>query len=346
MAKQAISRFMYLSILFVSIVFLAGCGDLNMFNSAFLDQYEPLGISSLDLVEGKGPVVVIIENLTTEACHGEYCNVVVYYVDESGAQRTYPVRNIPAVSEENRDPTGANFDASFRRTVILNCGVRKIWIEATIYRRSIVSEENDQQFILERDANGDPVHRTVTLPDGTSQQFTYGHFEGHSESGTGNAEKVTVCRIDSTKFDSISAIRVPPTSVLEETKHFKCGDVIVFGILDHLRSDGEISTPTYTCRLTYFTENDFLCNGRKRQIYNETTQQYDDINNPTDSVYYEDPNHVLLTEFYQYPDAYIILPMVLPGTDVSTAANAAASSLIRQVQAMSQEIDEQLAGEE
>ena len=314
-----------------------------MFNSAFLDQYEPLGISSLDLIEGKGPVVVIIENLTTEACHNEYCDVIVHYIDESGVSRTYPVRNIPAVKQEYRDPNNARFDSSFRRTVILNCGVRSIWIDATIHRRLIVSEENDQQFILERDANGDPVHRTITLPDGSTQTFTYGHFEGHSESGTGNAEKVTVCRVDSTKLESVSAIRVPPMARLEETKHFKCGDVVVFGILDHLRSDGKIATPTYNCRLTYFTETNFLCNGRKRQIYNETTQQYEDINNPTDSVYYEDPNHTLLTKFYQYPDAYIILPMVMPGTDISTAANAAASGLIRQVQAMSQEIDEQLS---
>ncbi len=343
MAKDLTSRFVYLLILCSVFAFLTGCADLNMWNNAFLDQYQPFGVSSLDLVQGKGPVVVVIENLTTEACHGEYADVVVHYIDESGSERTYPVRNIPAVEESKRDPQQSNFDSRFRRTVILSCGVRAIWIEAKIYRRKIISEEDERQFILERDANGDPIHRTITLPDGTTQDFTYGHFEGHAGTGTGGTEKTTISRVDATTFESLSAVRVPPNSVLEETKHFKCGDVVVFGILDHLRSDGRIYNPTYTSNLTYFTASDFLCNGRNRQLYDPNTQQYNDINNPNDTVYYEDPNHILLTSFYQYPDAYIILPIVMPNTDVSTAANAAASGLIRQVQAKSEEIDQQLS---
>jgi len=104
---------------------------------------------------------------------------------------------------------------------------------------------------------------------------------------------------------------VPPGQLTEPT-NFQCGDVVVFGIVDHLRSDGSIVPPDYPCTVTFFAARDFFCRGRPRERIDPTTGQPVQIQHPNEDLYYEDPGHALLNAFYQYPDTYLIIPFVVP----------------------------------
>lgn len=328
--------FVRLFVLVIIGVTLTGCLNFNLFNDSFLDKFEPFGITSLDQVQGKGPVNIVLENLTTESCHGEYVGVTVFYLDSSGAQRSLPVRNIPAVAPDKRDPTAANYDPDFRRTIVLSCGVRAVWIEATVYRRKITAKTKaDSAYIP--DVN--EKTKDIIFPDGSHNTFPFGDVKGRTEGTTGGSD-VTFYSVEST-FEGKSAFRFPPGAILSETRQFKCGDVIVFGILDRLASNGTIIEQTYAddVTYTYFTAGDFLCNENPRQIWNETTQQFEDITNPSESVYYDDANQTLLKKFYQYPDAYIILPFVISGID---QINAASTALVTQAQQLAGKIDQQI----
>lgn len=319
-AAPCACRAALLALMFV--IPLTGCAELNLLNSSFLDDFAPFGVTSLDLVQGTGSVVVVVENLTTEACHDEYASVTVWYVDESGGTRSYPISVLPAVLPANRLETSADYDDSFRKTIVLNCGVRAVWVEAEIHRREITSRQeegsfvadNDETIQLPRDMNRDD------FPSYTAQTFSTGRLVTLADV----SEQVTVCQVEhAVGSQEIVPAAAISTTVLTEPTHFQCGDVVLFGILDHLREDGTIVPPTYECTATYFTPEDFLCNGENRQSLDPTTGTLVDVVYPTENIYYDDPSHALLNSFYQYSDTYVILPMVVPDiSDISAASLA------------------------
>jgi hypothetical protein len=245
-----------------------GCSSLNILNNDFLNTFMPLGQTSLSNIEGKGPVAIVLENLTVEARHGENAIITIRYIDENGnTQWLTPSNPLPAVAEDQRDPQGPNYDGSYKETFILDCGVREIWVTGVVYRRAIeLTTETDQSnTVLSRD-------------------YTY-------------------CTASPNTTQSYIATQLPEAH-LKESKHFKCGDVIVIGLLDGRLANGSGSWQTYACDYT---------NWASLSVETQAATGATPFSLlPSNIQLISDPVNQWMQLEYRYPTHYVLIPAALP----------------------------------
>jgi hypothetical protein len=267
---------------------LAGCGSLNMFNSNFLNTFLPFGWSSLNQVEGKGPVTVILENLTKEANHQENAVITINYIDANGVTQTFTPSPLNAVDEDKRDPASADYDPSYKETIILDCGVQEIWVTGTVYRTTI-SEET----------------QTIDIGNNNTLSITYTTASViKGKDSEGNTEFTT------TEYSSYTANQLPSAHMVV-SQHFKCGDVIVIGMMDQQARNGAFVPQTYTA--TYADINSLPGNA----VFQNSNWFYYPPDSTTGiqmltSQFVPDTNNTLIREEFTYPAGYVLIPIVLP----------------------------------
>jgi hypothetical protein len=260
---------------------------------------SPFGVSSLDKVEGTGPVTVVLENLTAEGSHGEYAKVTVNYIDASGTTQTYTI-TLDAVDADKRD-----VNTSYKKTITLDCGVQAIWFSATIYRVTI-SEEED----------------TVTVDQTeTTVNYTTAAVDRKTDS-EGNVV------LEGNTFTAYTATQLPNVQLLVDS-HYKCGDVIVAGVMDELNSKGNIVLQTYATA-TYVDVASLpgttkLTNGLWYYYPPDSTTGVAML--AGSSSYLLDSSNNYIQGEYPYPAAYSIIPVVYSNvsglSDVIDDANEA-----------------------
>jgi hypothetical protein len=246
---------------------VTGCGSLNLLNNDFLNTFMPLGQTSLNSVEGKGPVTIVLENLTVEAKHGEDAIITIHYVDENGITQQFTPKTLNAVPADQRDPAGDDYDSSYKETIILDSGVREIWVTGTVYRTSIEIKTETSQ-----------------ISTNTTTTYTY-------------------CSASPNNTQSYTAYQLPPVH-LEESKHFKCGDVIVVGLLDVRSRNGNVIWQTYACE---YTNWDSLSAATQAESGKTPFSLF-----PSNIQLISDPVNQWIQTEYEYPAGYVLIPVALP----------------------------------
>ncbi len=270
---------------------LGGCAPFDFFNHDFLNEFQPLGITSLNTLQGAGPINLVLENLSEEARHQETAVFTIYYIDAQGNQQTVTTKPLKAVPVDKRDPSKANFDPSYRTIVVLDCGVREIWFSGTVYRTRFVGQEE-----------------TVDL--GNQQSVDISYTTSYIVR-TPSDLSVPATKMTTTDFEALSAVQMPPFH-LQQTKHFKCGDIIVVGLLDQRTGNQTIDLVDFDDEITYTDLNSL-----SEQYYHIDPN---DPNSPANSnVRYGrwifDPAHSFFFEEYVYPKGYIIIPLTVPNME-------------------------------
>jgi hypothetical protein len=291
MTKKKSSYLILTGIFFLGGLFTGGCGTFNLFNNDFLNQYQPLGQTSLNTLQAKGPVTIVLENLTAEAKHQENAMFTVYYIDEQGNQQTLtpqtPLKAVPASLPNPADPThpfdprnpsDPHFDPSYRQVYVLDCGVKEIWFSGTVNRTQINSGT-----------------ATVNLGNQQSQSIT---FCSALVTKTGTAPNV---KLITNQFQAFPAVQIPPAH-LQEKAHFQCGDVIVVGLLDQMNAAKAMIPMSLTCDYTDL-------NSLPQTFPPTDPNLFPPGANP---LYIFNPTHSLLLAEYQYPASYVIIPIALP----------------------------------
>jgi hypothetical protein len=268
---------------------LTGCSIADYFNPTFLDTFQPLGINSLNTIEGKGPVNVVVENVTTEAKHQESALITVIYMDAQGKTLSLTSQPLNAVPEAKRNPLNANFDDSFRDTLVFDCGIQQILFTGTVYRTKIV--ENKQTIDLGNNKSQDINYITASVIRVPADLF-----------------KPATQMITSVQ-DTFTAVQVPSVPLLL-TKHFQCGDVILVGLLDQRTRNQMIDLQTYEAA---YTDLNSLA-------VNLVPDPNDPNAIPNPSLFPSGPNpqfifnpsHSYIQAEYQYPVGYVIIPTAMP----------------------------------
>lgn len=277
------SKFLYFAGLMCLLQgIFAGCGTVDLFNESFLNEVFPSLGGSLITVEAKGPLTVVLENLTVEARHQEYAAMGINYVDAQGNGQTVSMRTLSAVPEDQRDPSSPDFDSSYREILVLDCGIREIWFYGTAYRTKI--EIKTETVDLGNSQSTSVSFTTASVVKSRDADGTYS--------------------FNTLEYSNYTAVQVPPAH-LKVTTHYKCGDVIVVGLLDQ-RSNNRSIVP---------------------QTYGEAN--YVDANSiPGDfgtQLYVGDLNNTRIRQEYQYPAGYVVIPLVMPNL---TSLNDAAGQLV------------------
>jgi hypothetical protein len=259
----------------------AGCGTVDLFNETFLNEFFPSLGGSLVTVQAKGPLTVVLENLTVEARHQEYAAMGISYLDANGTSQTVSMRTLDAVPEDERDPSSADFNSAYREIIVLDCGIQEIWFNATAFRTKIAVKT-----------------QTVTLGNTQSTSITF-----TTASVVKSQEADGTYSFDTLEYSNYAAVQVPAAH-LQVTKHYKCGDVIVVGLLDQRSNNQTIVPQTY--------EADYV-----------------DVNSiPGDfgtNLYVADLNNTRIRQEYQYPIGYVLIPLVMPNL---ASINAAAGQMV------------------
>ncbi|NLE30440.1 MAG: hypothetical protein GX629_12300 [Phycisphaerae bacterium] len=275
------SKFLYFAgaICLLSGLF-AGCGATDLFNDQFLNQFFPDLGGSLSTIRGKGPLTIVLENLTIEARHQEYATMGISYIDSTGAPQSVSRRTLLAVPEEDRNPASADFDPRYREIIILDCGIQEIWFSGTVYRTTI--EEKDETVTL---GNEESVQINFATASVVKSQDEEGEFEFFTQD-----------------FSNFSAVQIP-TAHLQVTRHYKCGDVIVVGLLDQRGPNRAIVPQVY--------ESDYVDANSIPGEFGPTERFVPDVNNSR------------LRQEYRYPVGYVVIPLVMPNlTGVYSATSA------------------------
>jgi hypothetical protein len=276
-----------------------GCGSTDLFNDTFLNTFFSWAGGSLNTVQAKGPLTIVLENLTYEYRHGEYAAMGISYIDADGNTMTVSNRILDAVALDNRDPSSDTYDSDYREVIILDCGLQEIWFTATVYRTTITSDTE-----------------TITLSSSSTLDITY-------------------ATIKSSAYTSFTAAQTPSAHLVQD-EHFECGDVIVVGLLDARYSNGAIIPQTYDDEITY-TDLSILSgtwdSTAKTYTYEDV---YGDEHVASSVTVYSsnfilDASKTLLRGEYYYPAAYVLVPLALPNIDdVSGDVYSATSALENQ----------------
>lgn len=270
---------------------LGGCASLNLFNNTFLNTFQPFGVTSLNNVEAKGPLTVVVENLTVEARHQEFAQIVISYVDETGNIRSVQSSPLRAVPLNQRDPTKANFDPSYREILVLDCGVQSMAFSGVVSRTAIrvvqtpvvplvsTTTDNNTSTTVVTDTVNIDVASPAVLRDNST----------------------TPARLTTQTFEQFVATQVPAAPLIQ-TLHYQCGDVVVVGLLDQQTTNNQIALQLYPS--TFDNANGLSAN------FDNATR--DTALFPYGFPWLYDPTNSYLTAEYQYPVGYVLIPLVLP----------------------------------
>jgi len=273
--------FLKAGLFFLLSVVVTGCSPVDYFNNTFLNEFQPLGYTSLNTIEGRGPLNIVVENLTEEARHQESAVFTINYIDQQGNYQTLTTPPLNAVPLDQRDPNSPDFDPSYRSIIVLDCGIREMWFSGTVYRTKIVEKEE-----------------TIDLGNDKSQDISF-----VSASVVKFTDPNSEIELSTSEFSSIDAPQMPPFH-LQQTKHFKCGDIIVVGLLDQRTGNQRIDLQTYSDGVNYVDLNSIpyvISEGDPNLFPPGTNPRF--VFNPT---------HSLIMQEYVYPKGYVILPLTIP----------------------------------
>ncbi|MFA5866173.1 MAG: hypothetical protein WC975_15985 [Phycisphaerae bacterium] len=280
MTRTKSSQLVSAGVIFLSIMLFSGCATFdNLLNPTFLNTEQPFGQTTLNTVQGKGPVTIVLENLTAEARHQEYAFINIFYIDEQGNTLGVGV-GLKAVPEAQRNPASANYDSSFREVIVLDCGIKELWFSGIVYRTRIETKT-----------------QTIVLGNQQSQDITFGTA---AITRIPSDLAVAATSMTSLQFDSFLAPQFVSSHLLQTT-HFSCGDVVLVGLLDQQTQNSMIDLQQYTSQ---YTDLNSLSN-------TFATTNSNLFPSPPSQRFIFDPTYAELMGEYQYPAGYTVIPLVL-----------------------------------
>jgi len=312
-----------------------------MWNDDFLDTFQPWGMTAEDQMQGEGPLIVVVENLTRAANHSERANIHISAESRTASGISTTLMSVPAQDRPGNE--------AYRDTFVLNCkDVQSVSMQATLNRVSVISESVSGVFQGENE--------TIYLAtEGASVEewgFQRGQIIDAAETGVENAEdsEHSVCRIEMTDQNDTVRVDIPVVSTFSSftrNTHFECGSVLVFGITEG-RVNGAIDWQTYECDyflgtlgseqikrvtgadivlfrsmlsaedLEYIDEQNILslwAEQGEEALTEDQRQKIEEFKVRTASIfnsYFRDPGHFLLTALFPYPKQYMTIGLALP----------------------------------
>jgi len=334
---------------------LAGCAELNIWNDRVLDVFEPLGMGPEVQWSAEGPLMVVVQNLTRAATHGEKSDMGIQYTRTSGNGGIHVT--IPAIPEPLRPD-----NEYYRETFVLNCkDVQTVTMDAEVTRVQITEEEEDGVFVAEEvtiyfASEGDQAYsRTFWVGDIRDREEVEAEGEIIIIGDTDDDEPLKTCKVERDEqgrlvTETVSSVRT--FTEFQRDVHFECGSILVFAVTERRKETGAIDLQDRDCDYLFTPlsseelkevmgedivvfssglspeEQQAIDNGLldvyatqgEEALSEAEKDMIDDFKDRWDYIfdsYILDPGHFLLNRLYPYPNEYITLAISVPqATDI------------------------------